>query len=1093
MAVENTCDERGSDRSYLVFAQMAELSGNSIFIGHKKIFLLTKNINWRTLSALGHQIPIVATMWILSTVHGIMYLVAKVDMNFTCNGNMDRGNMWHIRSLTLLFLVFFPPLLCSADIVEDVLLIYLDTGNYFGTEQIWYDRSDNHYNAMLGDYTTGDDADPNLVSTEDGNVFEFIRIDSDTGTIIRVPWGQQSLGDFSAQTANFSIEMWVKCDPTTIGQTLLDMRDPTFPWSASGVVIKTGGTGRLQVQIFSGDDEVSTTHSTQAVWSSSRINHLVVTVDSLSDRLKIYVNRADRTDTSAYDKGDLQTHNAKVFCGDIGIGRSIDTSTTSLIPLNGQIATLRIYSQVLTSEQITQNYFEGFDILGPACVEQMPADLSGDCRVDLKDVNIFVGNWLAEYQSTAQKWQQGKNFAIGGICYFPVSYQDMNSLVESNLTVAVPRHAEDVPCQTLLNHGIEWMQSFNSWESVSHVKQDLDAYGDAPGNIACLITDEPTHAELGTTQQKIEYLKSTQPHLLSVLPLWGWVAGIYLWGDDSNPSYTYEQYLDDFIGTCDPDVVMFNQYACRSTGEPFRYSWFKNVDIVARKSQAAGKSYWNYVQAFDRSTGGNNYRLPSESELRLLAYTTLAYGYKGIVYYTYDQLPGNGPSFIDANGVRNEPFFTYGANLSAEIANLGPALLALKNNVVYFQVDVLPELMVSYDDATFKPFTLDDQGGQFIVSFFEDEQDNLYAMIVNYGMSPTATADELIHGYSLRFDTSISQIVEISRFTGDSIIHPLTFDPNSGKNILTASLPGGTGTLYKIELPQKRKVLLAEADSLIVNLDTGNFSGGQFWTDQSDYNNHGALGDCDQADNSDPVLMITPEQRVFEFVRQSSSLGTMIRIPELPLGSFADDSANFTIELWAQIDCNDADMVLFDNRYEITLGKGIMLRTFGEGTLQLRLVTNDGIATNHRTLPVVTSDSFHHIAVVCDSVSDLLRLYIDGVDQTDLINDDAGDVSSHNSILGGRDFGLGRTINTAITSYVPLNGKLAAFRFYDIALGQTAIQTNYEAGYCFAPKQICLEPDPGDINGDCIIDFKDFALFSMDWLECGLYPPDFCD
>jgi hypothetical protein len=38
MTFNDTCDGCGLDRSYLVFARIADLSGFSIIIGHKEIF-----------------------------------------------------------------------------------------------------------------------------------------------------------------------------------------------------------------------------------------------------------------------------------------------------------------------------------------------------------------------------------------------------------------------------------------------------------------------------------------------------------------------------------------------------------------------------------------------------------------------------------------------------------------------------------------------------------------------------------------------------------------------------------------------------------------------------------------------------------------------------------------------------------------------------------------------------------------------------------------------------------------------------------------------------------------------------------------------
>jgi len=42
------------------------------------------------------------------------------------------------------------------------------------------------------------------------------------------------------------------------------------------------------------------------------------------------------------------------------------------------------------------------------------------------------------------------------------------------------------------------------------------------------------------------------------------------------------------------------------------------------------------------------------------------------------------------------------------------------------------------------------------------------------------------------------------------------------------------------------------------------------------------------------------------------------------------------------------------------------------------------------------------------------------------------------------------------------------------------------------PQPVCLGKPVGDFNGDCKVDFADFAVFTSHWLECNLDPPEAC-
>lgn len=39
---------------------------------------------------------------------------------------------------------------------------------------------------------------------------------------------------------------------------------------------------------------------------------------------------------------------------------------------------------------------------------------------------------------------------------------------------------------------------------------------------------------------------------------------------------------------------------------------------------------------------------------------------------------------------------------------------------------------------------------------------------------------------------------------------------------------------------------------------------------------------------------------------------------------------------------------------------------------------------------------------------------------------------------------------------------------------------------------VCTSPVDGDVNNDCEVDFKDFAIIALNWLECNLDPPSAC-
>ena len=60
------------------------------------------------------------------------------------------------------------------------------------------------------------------------------------------------------------------------------------------------------------------------------------------------------------------------------------------------------------------------------------------------------------------------------------------------------------------------------------------------------------------------------------------------------------------------------------------------------------------------------------------------------------------------------------------------------------------------------------------------------------------------------------------------------------------------------------------------------------------------------------------------------------------------------------------------------------------------------------------------------------------------------------------------------------------------AYGGTAQASKSTGGTGPEPPPVCIEEIEGDVNGDCKVDFTDFAKMANNWLECNLDPPEAC-
>ncbi len=137
---------------------------------------------------------------------------------------------------------------------------------------------------------------------------------------------------------------------------------------------------------------------------------------------------------------------------------------------------------------------------------------------------------------------------------------------------------------------------------------------------------------------------------------------------------SYDIYLNRYIKELDLDIISFDNYPILNNNT-LRYDWYKNLEIIKDKSYETKKDFW----AFALTTSHMVYPVTSLQHLRLQIYSNLAYGAKGIQYFTYWTPPyvgwKEGP--IDSLGVKNKTY-DFVKTLNKEIRNMSYIFLSCK-------------------------------------------------------------------------------------------------------------------------------------------------------------------------------------------------------------------------------------------------------------------------------------------------------------------------------------------------------------------------------------------------------------------------------
>lgn len=114
-----------------------------------------------------------------------------------------------------------------------------------------------------------------------------------------------------------------------------------------------------------------------------------------------------------------------------------------------------------------------------------------------------------------------------------------------------------------------------------------------------------------------------------------------------NPKMKYAAYVNHIAEMFHPNQLSIDFYPIlRNPGEKHfdvRYKMFyRDLADLAAMRQEYGIPFWSYCMSMEHTTEGGHYHpRPTEGHLRFEAYSALAYGAQGLLYWTYSQRPSN--------------------------------------------------------------------------------------------------------------------------------------------------------------------------------------------------------------------------------------------------------------------------------------------------------------------------------------------------------------------------------------------------------------------------------------------------------------------
>ena len=316
-----------------------------------------------------------------------------------------------------------------------------------------------------------------------------------------------------------------------------------------------------------------------------------------------------------------------------------------------------------------------------------------------------------------------------------------------------------------------------------------------PALDAYYITDEPGAGAFPGLGKLVAYLRQRDPAHLAYINLFpsyaneaqlgvsadaaerarvGYPQNFAGVGTSDKTVLAYRGYLKKFVKIVQPDLLSYDHYHFMKKDDGKQY--FLNLALIREAAIEAGKPFLNIIQS---SLVEKVWRLPNPAETRFLVFTTMAYGGRGISYFTYW-----GPA--DFAGLYRDgkpsPMVKEVALLNAEIVRFGPALLELDSTAVYHTAPLPYGTQAVPADAPVR-FT---GGGEFVLGLFGRKGQTTAFMVVNRNYRQDAEA-------AVTVEIPGGKLQELDRKTGKWCDGPV---PGANRE-LKIKLGPGNGRLFR--------------------------------------------------------------------------------------------------------------------------------------------------------------------------------------------------------------------------------------------------------------------------------------------------------
>jgi hypothetical protein len=302
----------------------------------------------------------------------------------------------------------------------------------------------------------------------------------------------------------------------------------------------------------------------------------------------------------------------------------------------------------------------------------------------------------------------------------------LKKMAECGLTVAGFAYAKDLDAihaagmKAIVNDpragGYDWMNvdAAKARENVTSLVKEIN---DHPAVFGYYLRDEPSAAMFPGLEKVAGVIRELAP---------GKWPYINLFPNYAEPwqmaAKDYAEYLDKFIATCKPTTLSYDHYAL-PIGGGIGGEYYHNLEQMRAAALKAKVPFWNIVLA----TAHFGHREVTHADFRFQAYTTLAYGGRGLAYFTYfaPSVGNYRMAPIDQFGEPTQTWY-FMQNVNRQVLKLAPTINKLTSDDVYHFGNLPLGTHAPTDKSLLKAVN-----GDFMAGDFTHADGSRWVMIVN--------------------------------------------------------------------------------------------------------------------------------------------------------------------------------------------------------------------------------------------------------------------------------------------------------------------------------------------------------------------------